>query len=133
MDTYFFLIGQYLTVKEIDNCILLNKGFCQEIVNSVIIKNKRSQYIINSQRILINACLLGIKNSSESRLRDVEFQQKILESLKNFKQEGYHQEYRTEYIDIFQIKNEEKYLYEFQKNEKKLENILQYIPCLIFC
>ncbi len=130
--TNFFLISQFLTVKEIDNCILLNKGCCQEIVSSVIIKKRRIQYIIDSQRVLINSCLLGIKKSSEFRFSNVAFQQHILECLKIFKKEGYHQEYRTDYITIFQIKNDDKSLYTFDKNEKILEIIQQNIPCLIF-
>ena len=127
-----FLIGEYLTIKEIDNCIQVSKGFCQEFVNSINIKKKRNKSVINNQRVLINTCLLQLKNSLHP-IFDDDFKNRIDEILIEFRKEGY-QKYdrRQNYIELFEIKNHDDLKNYFIRYEILLEKINANIPCLIY-
>jgi hypothetical protein len=125
MISTFFLIGEYLTIKEIDNCIQVSKGLCQEIVNAKNIKNKRYKHVINNQRVLINAYLLKLKRSYHD---DIEY---IDDILVNFKKTGYKKTQRKCYINLLKIKDfHDDSIYNFIKNEILLTKIEGNIPCL---
>jgi hypothetical protein len=125
---YIFLIEGFLTIKELDNCILLNKDTCREIVNSNVIIKRRHLHMINSQQVIINAYLLNLKKSAELE-NDGQSVILVNNVMKEIKKRGYQNWNSQFYIDIF-VKNSRDSLYKFIRNEFIITKIKNKIACL---
>lgn len=124
----FFLIERFLTTKDLDNCILINKNFCKEIVkhNTQIIK-RRCQDIHRRQWTILNAYILYIQNSS--------FMEESLKQKLNTIKKYNHLEF-TEYMKLFYDIPQTRQTYHFENElfhyEAIFEKINERIPCLSY-